>query len=330
MKKNKQVVEVVIDGKTVVYDPTKKDILKLKYYSENPRVHSVLAAYGSTPSQEEIQKELWDLDSTKDLYRNILSNRGIVEPIIVRNGFVLEGNSRLCAYRKLYENAKDNTEKKLWRHITAIDLPRDVTEKQIFQLLGTYHIRGKAKWLTFEKASYVYRMKKQFGMKEEDIAKDLGMSKTEVKHMIDSYTTMEREGVKDLQKFSYFMEFFKNRALTKICEKNPKLPKEFSKWVIEDQIPRAEVVRDLPKILNDKTATKSFYNESDFAKAKNIAFRKNPEHDSAFLRQLKKTTEELKEAEVPNLISEMNDDSKKRIITNFINEVELFKKNLKL
>lgn len=328
--KDAKPMEVVIGGKKVVYNPKELDIIKLKYYPENPRVHNILSQYKSKPSQSEIQKELWKLETTKNLYRDVLSNRGLIEPVVVKDNFVLEGNSRLCVYRKLYADAKDNKEKEYWRYIPSIDLPSEVDEKQIFQFLGTCHIRGKSKWRTFEKASYVYRMKNQFGMGEDNIAKDIGISKAEVDQMIDSYVAMEKEEVKDLEKFSYFMELFKNRQLKKVREDNPEFVKQFATLVKEDVIPRAEDVRDLPKIMADKKARKSFEAEKDFHLARSIAFRRNPEHESTFLRHLKNITGELQDVEIPVLLKELQDGSRKNIVKKFIKEVERFKKNIKL
>ena len=324
-------IEVVIGGKKIIYHPVKIDILKLKYYLDNPRVNYILSDYKSTPTQEEIEKELWDLDSTKDLYQDILSNKGVIDPIIVKDNTVLEGNSRLCACRRLYTNAKSNEEKEHWRYIPAIQLPPNVTEKQIFQLLGTYHIRGKAAWRTFEKAAYVHKMKNQFEMSIEEISKSIGISETEIEQMIDSYVTMKNEKVKDIEKFSYFMEFNKLRDFKKMREHDPLVVKEFATWVKEERLPRAEAVRELPKILEDKKAKKLWNEGGIFEACKEVAFSRNPEHESSFLKLLTKVTKELHRAKIPKLRNEVKqDEAKLNIINKFINEVKSFETNLKL
>ena len=323
-------IEITIDGKKTVYSPRNFDILKLKYYSENPRVNYILTQYEKTPSQEEIRKALWKLESTKDLYRDILENKGIIEPIIVKDDFVLEGNSRLCACRKLYDDAKDETEKEHWRCIPGILLPSEVTDRQILQLLGVYHVRGRAPWRTFEKASYVYRMRYGFSMKEEEIAKNIGITIADVEQMIESYTTMKKEKVEDMEKISYFIEFYKNRDLKKMRQEHPNLVKEFATWVKEERIPRAEEVRDLPKILKDKRARQLFKSGGDFRASRDVAFSRHPEHESVFLRHLKNITIELKRAQIPRLLVEIRDQSKMDIVKEFIKEVKRFEEHLKI
>lgn len=73
--------------------------------ADNPRVYSVVRANGKQPTQEEIQQQLSDLEHVKELREDIKRNGGLIEPLIVRGGSldVLEGNSRLAAYRKLAE-----------------------------------------------------------------------------------------------------------------------------------------------------------------------------------------------------------------------------------
>lgn len=322
-------IEIVIGGKKIDYHPINLDILKLKYYLENPRVQHIISGIKS-PTQEQIEKELWGLNSTKDLYQDIKLNQGVIDPVIVKDNVVLEGNSRLCACRKLYENATTKEEKDKWRWILTIQLPSDVTEKQIFQLLGTYHIRGKAAWRTFEKAGYVYKMNNQFQMTTEEIAKDLGLSKAEIERMLDSYITMKNENVKDIEKFSYFIEFNKSREFKKEREINPKIVKDFANWVKEDKIPRADAVRDLPKILSDKKAKALFKDGGKFSSCKEIAFSNNPEHESSFLKLLKRVTKELSKAKILKLRNELKDQAKLTIVKKFLTEVKSFESNLKL
>lgn len=76
--------------------------------------------------------------------------------VVKRNGeyVVLEGNSRLAAYRLLA--AKDPIK---WQKVRVCILPEEITDGDIFTLLGQYHLVGRKDWSVFEQAAYLYRQK---------------------------------------------------------------------------------------------------------------------------------------------------------------------------
>ena len=109
---------------------------------------------GASPGEEEIQQQLLNMEHVKELIQDIRRNGGLLDPIIVREGTleVLEGNSRLAAYRAL---AKDDPVK--WAFIKCTVLPPDIEESLVFGLLGQYHIKGRKDWAPFEQAGFLYR-----------------------------------------------------------------------------------------------------------------------------------------------------------------------------
>ena len=104
----------------------------LKFYTENPRVYSVLNIGGEEPSQTEIEEHMCNLDHVKQLRLSIESNGGLIDPLIVRDGdyTVLEGNSRLAAYRLLCR-----TDAITWGKVKCKVLPADIDDAAIFALL---------------------------------------------------------------------------------------------------------------------------------------------------------------------------------------------------
>ena len=78
----------------------------LSFYSENPRIYSLIQRPGFEPSQEEIYDRLRRLDHVKQLIQAIRANGGLTDPMLVRDGdfVVLEGNSRVAAYREIAKN----------------------------------------------------------------------------------------------------------------------------------------------------------------------------------------------------------------------------------
>jgi len=118
---------------------------ELLFYEENPRVYSALRADGSTPTQEVIEEKMTSMDHVKQLRLSIEQNGGLIDPLMVvkRNDdyIVLEGNSRLAAYRLLA--AKDPVK---WQKVRACILPEEITDGDIFTLLGQYHLVGRKDW----------------------------------------------------------------------------------------------------------------------------------------------------------------------------------------
>lgn len=236
---------------------------ELKFYTENPRVYSVLNAVKAEPSQEEIEQLMCDLDHVKQLKVSIESNGGLIDPLIVRDGdlTVLEGNSRLAAYRLLCR-----IDPIKWGKVPCKVLPSDISEDTIFALLGQYHIIGRKDWEPFEQAHYLYRRKNQTKLPVEYMAKELGLTKQKAQSMINVIEFMMEKN--DLQKrnWSYYEEYLKNDAIKKYRDKTnnknkdgkPKIDDTFTEAVKNHRIAQASDVRKLGAIakVGDKQAKK--------------------------------------------------------------------------
>src|SRR5262249_50674113 len=134
---------ILIRGEEIPVTDKTLEQAKLRFYPENPRVYSVLHSDGEAPSQDEIQQRLLQMEHVKQLIQDIRLNGGLIEPLIVRDGTleVLEGNSRLAAYRSL---AKSDPVK--WGYVKCTVLPHSIDESLVFALLGQFHIKGKKDW----------------------------------------------------------------------------------------------------------------------------------------------------------------------------------------
>ena len=89
---------------------------------------------------------------------------------------------------------------------------------------------------TLRKAGYVYRMVEKLNRSVSDLASMLNTSEDDVQTDIDSYSTMQSNGVKDITKYSYFKEYFKDSRLREKERKDSTFRAKFVQWVIEDQI----------------------------------------------------------------------------------------------
>ena len=73
---NKRSATITVGEISIAVDVQEVPIQSLHYYASNPRIFSILKHLGTNVSQDVIERELWNLGSTKDLYREILKNGG--------------------------------------------------------------------------------------------------------------------------------------------------------------------------------------------------------------------------------------------------------------
>lgn len=217
------------------------ELTQLKYYPENPRIYSVVYVEDKEPSQQEIEDKLQQMEHVKILKQSIKANGGLIDPIMVRDGdfVVLEGNSRLAAYRLLI---KEDVIK--WGKISAILLPSDIDDKLIFTLLGQYHIIGRKDWSPFEQAGYLWRRHKHYKVVVSTMAKEMGMSEGQIRKLILVYDFMNTHGDVDQQHWSYYDEFLKSKAIKKHRDDVPELDQRFAEMVQDGEISAAIDVRE--------------------------------------------------------------------------------------
>ena len=320
-----------IDGENIAFEIELLNILDLKYYPENPRISSILERYEGNATQDNIEQEMWDKLEyiTHELYRDIKANGGLQEEIIVYNGEVLEGNSRLCAYRHLHKNEPDEEK---WKTIRAKVIKSPINNRQLNTLLCQQHIKGKKDWDPFEKAAYMQRMEEQDGMSIEDIARLTKFTKNDVRNNISAYKFMKSEGVTDIHKFSYYLELEKNQKLGSIRKKEPNLNIKISKWIKEGRIPEARDIRKLPDILNDRKSKNKFENQNeDFDVALGLAKTRNPSIEDNFYRKIDETANILKKAKPDKLREEIKEDKRKKYkIRNLAKQIKKLCMNLEI
>jgi hypothetical protein len=218
----------------------------LLFFPENPRVHSLLHADGTEPTQDEIQDQLEGMEHVKGLVQDIRRNGGLIDPLVVRSGTreVIEGNSRLAAYRCL---AREDPIR--WGKVKVTLLPEPVEGVVMDVLLGQYHLKGKTEWLPYEQAGYLYRRVHNHGASVDDLAAECGMSKQRIGQMIATYEFMVDKKDNVRARWSYYYEFIKSRKITKARKLHPKLDSAVVKMIRSGEIPRAQDLRDkLPVI----------------------------------------------------------------------------------
>ena len=252
-----------VSKKKIPVEVGELDQFKLNFYPDNPRIFSIVHADTDSPDQEEIEAKLLKLDHVKHLIKSIKIHGGLIDPVIVHGGNfnVIEGNSRLAAYRHLAKSDPIG-----WAKIRVKVLPPDIEDKYIYALLGEYHIVGKKDWQPYEVAGYLYRQKMVSNISEEELAARISLKKTEVAHSIKVYQFMlDHHAIPS--RWSYYDEYLKSTKIKKLRKEYPELDKTVVKKIKAGEISKAVDIRDgLKKIAEagGKTAKKFATGQVDF------------------------------------------------------------------
>ena len=276
----------------------------LSFYSENPRIYSLIQRPDVEPSQGEIFNRLRALDHVKQLIQSIRANGGLTDPLLVKDGelVVLEGNSRLAAYRELARNDAIT-----WGKAKVRLLPSDISEELVFALLGEYHIIGRKDWAPYEQAGYLYRRNVTHGVSAQNMASEMGLPVRTVNHLINTFKFMVAHDETSVSRWSYYDEYLKSSKVRKARQDNPDLDHIVVRKIKRREIPAAVDVRNkLVKLLDvnkvgpeptkilisgDKTFDRAFESAQDRGV------------DNTWLRRFKRFRSEL---QVPVFLSDLD------------------------
>ncbi len=272
----------------------------LQYFVENPRVYSSIHGENMPEDNDELQdfiySKMLEQSSVKNLVPDIEKHGGLLEPILVkyRTKEVIEGNSRLAAFRYLDEKTKDEK----WTEI-ACKYVTDLTEEQQDAYLSQIHVKGKTPWLAFEKANFAYIRSKR-GVLIETIAYRSTETVSEIKKRIETVQLMEENDDKERSHFSYYNELVRNRRINKSnnYDDNVKrhLLSRIKNMTVGDSNNASFTALDLrtkmPVILNKKKQLKKFMaEESTLEEAYQNSRPSNP------LRKVRIATDKIRDIE---------------------------------
>jgi hypothetical protein len=218
---------ITIRGKVYLAKLCQLKHADLRFYADNPRVYSALHdGNGKTPTQEEIEEHLQTLEHVKELRREIKENGGLIEPLYVKESSleVVEGNSRLAAYRLLaVENAV------VWEKVLCAVMPSEVTDSAIASLLGQLHLKGKKDWRPYEQASYLHRRHRKEGVSIPTLQKEFNLGDKLIRHRIAVIDFMIKHSDNTVERWSHYDELLKSSAIKKARENHS----EFEQVIVE-------------------------------------------------------------------------------------------------
>jgi len=201
-------------------------IRKLKFLKDNPRVYACTHGeqnfenLSEEEQQEVIYKKLLKEPSVKNLLPEIKRHGGLMESILIRHDTmeVIEGNSRLAVYLKLYKETTGDD----WELIPC-DIVSSLTDDQQAAFLNQIHVKGKTQWSAFEKANFAY-VRKEKGNDYKDIAKLFGESEATIRIRVKGIQMMKNNGDSNLSHFSYYDVIVRKPNISEEVKEGGKLP----------------------------------------------------------------------------------------------------------
>lgn len=264
-------------------------------------------------------------DAFRKLKDSIDNNKGIISPIwlepLEAGKFrVVEGNSRVVVYMQLRE---DQPYEKNWQKIMSYILPEKISNEEINFVRLLAHLRGTNEWDAYEKAKYLFKLWKEEGWSIKRLEKQTKLSEKEIENSIKAYEIMEEQYLpkhlddpNETSKFSYFVEYVRDKKLQNALEKNSFNVNDFIKWVSADSmLPTGQDVRKLKDIIENKD-TRQIYVSKGFSSALQVLELKKPYLVSPLFRDIESTTEGLKNLssfEIDDIVNEIEGEKKKMI-----------------
>ena len=173
---------------------------------------------------------------------------------------VIEGNSRLAAFRQLHKKTGDEK----WSQIPC-NCVKNLTPEQQDAYLNQIHVKGKTPWAAFEKANFVYTRKKE-GVAISEIARRFSVSEQEVGTCIKVVSLMEGNGDKEKSHFSYYDALVRSRKINQSSGYTSEVKKRILQKIkksatkdADDAEFKAQEMRDkLPAVLAKKKVLQKF------------------------------------------------------------------------
>lgn len=238
---------------------------KLRFLRYNPRVYATIREKENfsdlTPDEQQlcIYEGLLKEPSVKNLIPEIQRDGGLQDPIIVRHDTweVIEGNSRLAAYRKL---SRGNPDDDRWTHINCA-VATKLTEDQQTRLLGQAHLHGRTEWSPYAKALYFFRWVKEEEKDVSILAKLSGISKAEIMKNVKAIELMRENSDNISSKFSHYDNLVRSRRISSTIKDDGSLRNTLLSQIKTKAFTAREMRDYLPTIIDKPKIFRKYVNE---------------------------------------------------------------------
>ena len=225
---------------------------QLHFLPDNPRVYAAIremADFASLTTEEKqfrIYERLLQEPSVRNLIPEIQRDEGLQDPITVRHDTwqVIEGNSRLAAYRKLAEGSDHDQ----WTHIRCL-VVTTLTDDQQTRLLGQAHLHGKTDWSPYAKALFCFRWVQEEQRDVSTLSNLSGISSAEIKKNVRIVQLMNANGDDKLSHFSYYNVLVRSRPISAAIADSSKLERTLLAQIKAEPFTAQEMRERLPTVI---------------------------------------------------------------------------------
>ena len=214
---NSDETTIAIMGQHVPARHERIPIDQLHFLPDNPRVYAAIREMSDfndlTPDEKQVRiyERLLLEPSVKNLIPEIDRDGGLQDPVTVRwdTRQVIEGNSRLAAYRKLNDRPDDER----WTHIRCLVVSK-LSDDQQTRLLGQAHLHGRTDWSPYAKALFCFRWVEEEKRDLSTLSKLSGISPMEIKKNVKIIQLMKDNDDAKLSHFSYYNVLGRSRPIS--------------------------------------------------------------------------------------------------------------------
>jgi len=266
---------------------------------ENPRIgywRDNILRVTDTTSQGDLELALksGNLDEYNRLKRSIEAGGGATEMIWVMKKdekyLCIDGNTRVIIYRDLRDKYP---KRETFKKIKARILPENIDERarEFIRLIA--HLRAQNDWQAYERARMLYMLWYQRGYTEEELQNTTKLSLNDIRRWREAYKTMNDQFLPRyahksdaLMKFSYFVEYETKKIKDGMIKYGLEI-NDFCDWVGNDEITRAQDVRDLRRMFENDEIVK-ILKEEGFQAAKEELSLSMPAYGSRLFEHVEK------------------------------------------
>ena len=238
-------------------------IHELNFLPNNPRVYAAIRGMPGfddlIPEEKQalIYERLLQEPSVRNLKPQIERDGGLQDPIIVKmhGRQVIEGNSRLAVYRKLWEETRDDR----WARIRCLVVP-ELTDDQQTRLLAQAHLIGKTDWSPYAKALLCFRWVEEEGNTAAKLAQLSGISTRTINKSVKVIQLMKDNDDDKLSHFSYYDVLVTNRKISTTMAKRPALKDTLFKQIKAEAFTAQEMRDRVPTVIQKPKILRKFEN----------------------------------------------------------------------